>query len=197
MERQGELEKMLATAEPPELGPVARAGVQTEAALQRTFDDILPTSKIPQERQQLIRALLLLWHDHLEPAHVIAQSIDNVDGAFVHGIMHRREPDYGNAKYWFRRVGNHPAFADIAKQATVLLDAKDQSALLGRLTPNGEWDPFAFIDLCEEAAKKKTGDPTVSLLREIQRIETEALLDTFVQLARSEPAINVEAFKRR
>ena len=170
MERQGELEKLLATAEPPELGSVARAGVQTEAALQRTLNDVLPTSKIPEERQQLIRALLLLWHDHLEPAHVIAQSIDNADGAFVHGIMHRREPDYGNAKYWFRRVGNHPAFADIAKRATVLLDAKDQSALLGRLTPNGEWDSFAFIDLCEEAAKKKTGDTTAGLLREIQRI---------------------------
>ena len=177
MERQGELEKLLTTAELPQLGPVARPGVQAEATLQRAFNDVLPTSKIPEERQQLIRALVLLWHDHLEAAHVIAQSIDNADGAFVHGIVHRREPDYGNAKYWFRRVGNHPAFAAMVKRVEDLLDAKGQSVLLRRLTPNGEWDPFAFIDLCEEAANKKTGDTAVSFLREIQRIETEVLLE--------------------
>ena len=184
MERQGELEKLLVTAELPELGPVARAGVQTEAALQRTLNDILPTSKISKERQQLIRALILLWHDHLEPAHVIAQAIDNADGAFVHGIMHRREPDYGNAKYWFRRVCNHPAFAAMANRVTGLLDTKGQSALLRRLAPNGEWDSFAFIDLCEDAANKETRDTTVSLLREIQRIETEALLETLCRSRR-------------
>jgi len=178
MERQGELEKLLATAEPPELGPDARAGVQTEAALQRTLNDILPTSKLPEERQQLIRALVLLWHDQLEPAHVIAQAIDNADGAFVHGIMHRREPDYGNAKYWFRRVDNHPAFAAMVRRVKELLDARTQTALLKRLAPNGQWDSFAFIDLCEEAAHRKTGNTTSSLLREIQRIETEALLET-------------------
>src|SRR6266404_2289975 len=178
MEGQAELEKLLSTAETPELGPGPRAGVQLPGALQHTLDEALPGLKISEERQQLIRALVLLWHDHREAAHVIAQTIDNADGAFVHGMMHRRQPDYGNAKYWFRRVGNHPAFAAMVKRVTVLLDAKAQPALLRRLTPNGEWDAFAFIDLCEEAANRKTGHTTVSLLREIQRIETEALLET-------------------
>src|SRR6266571_3585742 len=177
-----DIEKLLATSEPPELGPGPRPGILPEAELESKLDKLFDRGEIAAAKQPLIRALVLLWHDHLDAAHVIAQAIDNADGAFVHGIMHRREPDYGNAKYWFRRVGNHPAFADIAKRATVLLDAKDQSALLGRLAPNGEWDSFALIDLCEEAAKKKTGDPTVSLLREIQRIETEALLDTLCSL---------------
>jgi len=68
MERQRELEKLLATAEPPELGPVARAGVQTEAALQRQLEDILARSQIPEERRQLIRALILLWHGQLSSA---------------------------------------------------------------------------------------------------------------------------------
>src|SRR6266446_9060029 len=149
MEGQGELEKLLATAEPPELGPVARAGVQAETALQRQFDDILSRSKIPEERQQLIRALFLLWHDHLEAAHVIAQTIDNADGAFVHGIMHRREPDYGNAAYWFRRVGPHPAFPGIVKRVSALPESDSNAELHRQLVRNGEWDPFAFIDACK------------------------------------------------
>jgi len=179
MEGQAELEKLLSTAETPELGPGPRAGVQLPGALQDTLDEALPRLKVSEERQQLIRALVLLWHDHLEAAHVIAQMIDNSDGAFVHGMMHRREPDYGNAKYWFRRVGNHPAFPVIAQRAAALLDAKAQPTLLGRLTPKGGWDAIAFVDLCEAAANKKTGDTSVSLLREIQRIETEVLLETF------------------
>ena len=179
MQEQGELEKLLVTAEPPELGPGARRGVQMLETLNRTLGEMLSRSKIPEERQQLIRALVLLWHDHLEAAHVIAQAIDNADGAFVHGIMHRREPDYGNAKYWFRHVGKHPAFAAIVARVRVLLDAKTEPALLKRLVPIGEWDAFAFVDLCEEAANGKAGDAAANLLREIQRIETEALLETF------------------
>jgi hypothetical protein len=177
MQGHAELDKMLATSELPDLGPATRPGTQSQKALERALDSILSDSRIPSTRQQLIRALILLWHDHLEPAHVIAQSIENVDGSFVHGIMHRREPDYGNAKYWFRRVGRHSAFPVIATRTAELLKAKNQPALLTRLTPGGEWDAFAFVDLCEEASESKTNDIAV-VLREIQRIETESLLQT-------------------
>ena len=171
---KGELEKLLATSEPPALGPGPRPGVQTVSALQRELGKAFARSNFSAERQQLILALILLWHDHLDASHEIAQGIDNPDGAFIHGIMHRREPDYGNAKYWFRRVQQHGAFHQIATRVSELCDA----ATAKRLVRNGDWDAFTFIDCCQEADKD---DAIVKQLRQVQRIETEALLDWFCQ----------------
>ena len=167
--------KFLATPEPPELGPGPRSGVQSEEELSGKFQELFSTAKLPAQKQQLLRALVLLWHDHLESAHVIAQDIDTADGAFVHAIMHRREPDYGNAKYWFRRVGKHPAFGQLAKAVCTMLEQSGNADLGRRLVLNNEWDAFAFVDACEKASGKNRQDELE--LREIQRIETETLLD--------------------
>ena len=43
-----------------------------------------------------------LLHDYLDESHTISQRIDTPSGSFWHGIMHRREGDFSNAKYWFR-----------------------------------------------------------------------------------------------
>lgn len=176
MSPKEKLKQLLATTEPAELGPGPRSGVQTETELNQAVSAALGAATIPPAKQQLLRALLLLWHDKLEPAHVLAQQIENPDGAFVHGIMHRREPDFGNAKYWFRHVGRHPAFEAIARLAGEL---KNEPALLARLIPNGQWDPFAFIDACQEASHKPAHSNQTKALRELQRIETESLLDYF------------------
>lgn len=175
MPSQPDFKEFLATAELAELGPGPRPGVQTRAALEGQLKPLLKTTELSAPRQELIRALVLLWHDHLDAAHSIAQSIDDPDGAFVHGIMHRREPDYGNAAYWFRRVGPHPAFVPIASQVGVLLGAGAKPPLAAQLVPGGAWDPFAFIDACASAARRSEPDP--QLLRRIQQVEFTALLE--------------------
>jgi hypothetical protein len=173
--------KLLATSEPPELGPGPRAGRLPEAQLERDLKGLTDSLKSPERKKQLIRALILLWHDHLDTAHTIAQDVDNPDGAFVHGIMHRREPDYSNAKYWFRRVGAHPIFPRLAERVSALLKPGTQPSqqLSTMLLASGAWDPFGFVDACQLASKPSATTEQVSLLREIQRIETELLLEYF------------------
>lgn len=165
------------TSEPAELGPGPRKGVLSEQELDRKLQDIFASTTLPKESQQLIRALLLLWHDHFETAHGIAQDIANADGAFVHGILHRREPDYGNAAYWFRRVGQHPAFAIIAERASKWLEKEPQ--LQKEIAPGGKWNPFGFIEACETANGRGGPSEEKERLRKIQEIEAQALLESF------------------
>jgi len=170
--------KLLKTPEPAELGPETRPGTMSLEKLDQDLAPLLESSNLSADRQRAIRSLLLLWHDHLEASHEIAQSIDNPDGAFVHGIMHRREPDFGNAAYWFRRVGRHPAFSRLASTVESALPPTSAESLAATLIPGGEWDPFAFIKACEATS----GEPHQQklLLRQIQQLEFEALLDSMV-----------------
>ncbi|HSU57013.1 MAG TPA: hypothetical protein VLT36_23420 [Candidatus Dormibacteraeota bacterium] len=171
----GSICELLKTEELAELGPGPRPGVSSEADLNRRLAQILSGAELAESNLQLLRALVLLWHDHLDAAHQIAQDVSGADGAFVHGIMHRREPDYGNAGYWFRRVGKHPSFPAIANGIAALAQERKQDA--GRLVPNGQWDPFAFIDACEEVARASAPQPRRDFLRGAQKVETVALIE--------------------
>lgn len=169
--------KRLLSAGLPELGRGPRAGVLSQAALSAALDPLLRAAPLRAARGELIRGLVLLWHDHFDAAHEIAQAIENPDGSFLHGSLHRREPDCGNAAYWFRRVGNHASFPELARRAGERLDASGGSSLKTELIPGGHWDPFAFINLCERAAAKPPADARAQLLREIQSLESEVLIE--------------------
>ena len=171
------LKQFLSTLEPAALGPGPRANVQPLAALNRQLDEAINQAGLTGPRGELVRATVLLWHDHFDAAHAIAQDIETSDGSYVHAILHRREPDYSNAKYWFRRVGQHPCFADLAKRSSALLKARGDTELEQRLLPRGQWDAFAFVDACQASAGEPADDARSALLREIQRMEFEVLLN--------------------
>jgi hypothetical protein len=180
MPGQIDFKKLFASPEPPELGPGPRAGVQSEAAVKQEVDKVIQEAGFSQETGQLMRALALLWHDHLDAAHTIAQGIENADGSFVHAIMHRREPDYSNAGYWFRRVGKHRAFPEIARRVAALGEAEGANSLLRALVPKGVWDPFAFVDACAQAEGAGRTKENM-LLRDVQRVEFHSLMDCFAE----------------
>jgi hypothetical protein len=101
---------------------------------------------------------LWLLHDFLDESHTISQNIATPSGSYWHGIMHRREGDFSNAKYWFDRVGDHPVFAS--------LTMADGSA----------WDAYQFVDDCQRALRSRD-EAQIAVLRELQRREWQTLFD--------------------
>lgn len=168
---------LLQTDELPSLGPQKRLSRKSILDLEKAFTVFFRSNKLPQENQQLVRALVLLWNDHLDESHRIAQEIETTDGAFVHGIMHRREPDYGNAKYWFHRVGEHPTFPTIAERAVEAAKTDADKKVLTKIVEDldePEWDPIAFVDACERASSTSPLDK--GFLQRLQEIEAQVLL---------------------
>ena len=116
---------------------------------------------------------MLQIHDFWDASHDAAQEADDLGespvSAYWHGIAHRREPDPGNAAYWFRRVGRHRVFVPLADAARPLL--ADDADLGGRLLPQGSWNPFAFIDLCTRARGEQAALAGVSSASKLRLLE--------------------------
>ena len=166
---------VIATPEPPVLGPQRRPGTAGEAELRRQIEAFIVELGIPARIQPALCSAALLWHDHLDASHTISQSIETREGSWLHGIMHRREPDYGNAKYWFHRVGSHDAFPKLARRVTPVVQ-NGPGEVSGRLIKEGGWMPFAFIEECERSEQGR--DPAVkTLLRQVQSVEFDVLVE--------------------
>jgi len=135
------------------------------------------------ERKCITSGILLLW-DFLNESHEISQTMEGQGNPrtadYWHGIMHRREPDAGNAAYWFRRVGSHPAFDSLASNLVRWMQeigaSEDECEFAKRkVIANGSLDPFALVELSTQALRKP-GQVEDSALRRIQYLEILNLL---------------------
>jgi hypothetical protein len=156
----------------------SRPGVRSLDELNAEIDRIIAAGKFDPDYAALGRATVLMWHDHFDASHKLAQDVENADGSLLHGILHRREPDYSNARYWFRRVGNtHPSFDCVVGKIKIALMGLKADLLAKQIIPNDKWQPLRFIDLVEDAAGR--GDTAYDqLLRQIQAAEIQCYLAT-------------------
>jgi hypothetical protein len=102
---------------------------------------------------------LWLYHDFLDESHTISQDLDTETGSFLHAIMHRREPDAWNSKYWWRRANRHPVLERLIPAANRL--------------GWSSWDPNRFVDACEQ--ERGSGSDRETLLQQVQLTEWQVL----------------------
>lgn len=131
--------RLLGRTPPPALTPSQPFDAATAAEI-----EFLPAS-------DLVKIGLHLLNDDLPRAHTLSQALEGDASAdYWHAIIHRREGDFSNAKYWLRRMGPHPVL----------------------VTVHGDPDGAAlYVDRCQAA-----GDDDVEL-RELQMREIAALLE--------------------
>lgn len=138
----------------------------------------------PRPVRLALSAGLLQVHDFWDASHHAAQEADDLGeslvSAYWHGIAHRREPDPGNAAYWFRRVGRHPLLGPLGTAAkTFLHTLEGPTHGANRVVRDSQWDLFAFLEFCR-AARQNT--PAEQIARRLQRLEMALLLETTLDL---------------
>jgi hypothetical protein len=154
-----------------ELGPGSPNEKMRERLEELTTETLFSPQKVRRrDYAQACLSGLWLYHDFLDESHKLSQNIASLEGSYWHGIMHRREPDYANAAYWFRKVGHHPIFETLAAAAQELAVASSVKVAIP-----APWNPFWFIDFCEGCVTKK--EPGEELARLIQKREWELLFD--------------------
>lgn len=141
-----QIEKLLALSAPPK-------GARLDAA------DLFPGARAGEAA---LAGLWQRWGDWTK-AHEVAQEIHTAEGSYWHGILHRQEPDPGNAAYWFRRVGRHAIFPALREVAEGL-----------GWSPGTQWDPFAFIDLYEQT-RRRGSEAERSMVAAIEAAEWDLL----------------------
>lgn len=127
-----------------------------------------PVTDIRKELDAVVATLppgcqagLWLAFGYWEKAHQVAQDLGTPEGSFWHAIIHRQEPDPGNAKYWFRQVGAHPVIGQL----------REQCSALGYTYTN----PTDFVDFCERV--RDSGSPDEALAQRTQALEWRLLFD--------------------
>jgi hypothetical protein len=168
--------QVVRTDSPPSLDQNPRPGVLPLTELNDRLNLFFADVHAGETAQLHLRAAALLYHDHHDAAHDIVQEMTDAVGCLIHAMVHRREPDFWNAKYWFRRVVDHPVYRRLTPQLPQLVTHADARREVHRLTLSGTLDPIAFVDACEAAG----GDPENSVrkdfLRRVQHAEFEALV---------------------
>jgi len=138
-------------------------------------DIFLENASKSEELRNATLAGLWLFHDWLDESHTLSQSIHSATGSFWHAIMHRREGDFSNSKYWYARAAGHPVLPILAAQAGSVVNQSPADKSLLRLIASG-WNPNAFVDLVESLHTDE-GDARYSLAVRLQQLEWKVLFE--------------------
>lgn len=92
-----------------------------------TLEDLFDRLILRADDARCALAGLWLLHDELDRAHRIVQEISSASGSFWHAIVHRREGDFANSKYWYARCRAHPVLRSLDVAGAALVDLVEQA----------------------------------------------------------------------
>jgi hypothetical protein len=113
----------------------------------------------------VVRGGLLYALDDLDGCHEFFQNTASDLVGYWHGMMHRREADFDNARYWFRRAGAMPFFDTLHHRA---------AAVSPDMAKQPSWDPYLFTGQCEQ---HRFGAEDGGELVRLQRAEFDVVFD--------------------
>ncbi len=158
------------------LVPTGSGNTEARDALSgATPAQMLSSAPVNGDEAAAILSGLYLWHDLLDESHKVSQSLNTTSGSMWHAIMHRREGDFSNSKYWYARCENHPLLPTLAAQANEVINPFPADVQVLKLTHNG-WDSDAFVDLVQRV-HKTPDDPRYKLAVALQQLEWRLLFD--------------------
>lgn len=166
-------------------GLEANSGLGPPLVTKRPSEPRLKPFLLPQEWSKFLPdqpetavlnlcAGLLQIHDFWDDSHQAAQQADDLGehrlSALWHAICHRREPDAGNARYWYARVGKNPISPRMVEliQASEpdLSDSERKIAL--KLVERDQFSDRVMISECLNACN---GSFEENFLRKLQKYE--------------------------
>jgi hypothetical protein len=134
----------------------------------------------------LVKGALYLYLDCFEEAHNIANEREGAwEGNWLHAILHRREPDAGNAKYWYARVqapeGAYRAIGWAAMEILGNKPPKGLEKLAEKVKKSCLWEPELFVEACDKVRQGPPNSPEYQMLVRLQEIEWRNLLEAFLK----------------
>lgn len=150
------------------VGPVINRGVQGDI---EELIKIVDRSIAAGSMRDCLHAGLWLLADDLDRAHRICQDVETPHGSAWHAIVHRREGDFWNSKYWWRRAGG-VKFENFAATLRTRLAAPAPN--IAAWLDSSRYDAAGFVDLVERFADR--ADLRDQLVA-VQRLEWAALFE--------------------
>lgn len=164
------LERLESRTPLPPLLPKETWDSELSKQIEQATDQLITDKEEPSALAvKATRSGLLLWNDDLHTSHNYSQEISEPLGSYWHGIMHRREGDYGNSKYWFRKAGaEHPVYDSLFQQGCEIWP---------ELKSWGTWKPDRFVDEIERVVSAgNESSERGEALKKIQVLEMALLL---------------------
>ena len=90
-------------------------------------------------KDPMLAAGIWLYVDDLEAAHQLVQYDSSPTASWWHAVVHRREGDFGNSRYWYRQSEGHPGMPGLGFEPDRLVRAAEANDESGIPLQKREW----------------------------------------------------------